>query len=200
MNIARNISRAILPFLLLCALPATARTIQDFDANWLFSKGDFPTAMMRDFADSAWQPVSVPTIGAATARLPPTTPAALVMRPAALAGIANIFNSTPTRPTPPSRSNSMASMTTPKSGSTASSPADGPTVIPVSNATSRLSLILAATTSWPFAWIIRVLQIRVTILVRASTGMSDWSSRTNFTSRTGAFPSPPPRSARTPPA
>jgi len=45
------------------AVPATAadaRVTQDFDANWLFSRGDFPSAMMRAFDDSVWRQVNVP--------------------------------------------------------------------------------------------------------------------------------------------
>jgi len=39
---------------------ADARVMQDFDANWLFSKGDFASAMMRAFDDSTWRQVNVP--------------------------------------------------------------------------------------------------------------------------------------------
>ena len=45
------------------AVPATAadaRVTQDFDANWLFSRGDFPSAMMRAFDDGVWRRVNVP--------------------------------------------------------------------------------------------------------------------------------------------
>ena len=42
------------------ATAAGARVTQDFDANWLFSRGDFPSAMMRAFDDSVWQQVNVP--------------------------------------------------------------------------------------------------------------------------------------------
>jgi beta-galactosidase len=44
-------------------VPATAadsRVTQDFDANWLFSKGDFASAMMPAFDDSTWRQVNVP--------------------------------------------------------------------------------------------------------------------------------------------
>jgi beta-galactosidase len=36
------------------------RVTQDFDANWLFSKGDFASAMLPAFDDRGWQPVNVP--------------------------------------------------------------------------------------------------------------------------------------------
>ena len=42
------------------AAAAGARVTQDFDANWLFSKGDFASAMMRAFDDSTWRQVNVP--------------------------------------------------------------------------------------------------------------------------------------------
>ena len=42
------------------AAAADARVTQDFDANWLFSKGDFASAMMRAFDDSTWRQVNVP--------------------------------------------------------------------------------------------------------------------------------------------
>ena len=42
------------------AAAADARVTEDFDANWLFSKGDFASAMMPAFDDSAWRQVNVP--------------------------------------------------------------------------------------------------------------------------------------------
>jgi beta-galactosidase len=42
------------------AAAADARLTEDFDANWLFSKGDFASAMMRAFDDSTWRQVNVP--------------------------------------------------------------------------------------------------------------------------------------------
>ncbi|HZL78696.1 MAG TPA: glycoside hydrolase family 2 TIM barrel-domain containing protein, partial [Candidatus Limnocylindrales bacterium] len=39
---------------------ASARGVQDFDANWLFSKGDFASAMMPAFDDSGWRTLNVP--------------------------------------------------------------------------------------------------------------------------------------------
>ncbi|MGA2853205.1 MAG: glycoside hydrolase family 2 TIM barrel-domain containing protein [Verrucomicrobiota bacterium] len=42
------------------AAAAEARVTEDFDANWLFSRGDFPSAMMRAFDDSVWRRVNVP--------------------------------------------------------------------------------------------------------------------------------------------
>ncbi len=44
----------------LSAAAANARVTQDFDANWLFSKGDFAAAMMPAFNDSTWRQVNVP--------------------------------------------------------------------------------------------------------------------------------------------
>jgi beta-galactosidase len=37
-----------------------ARVTEDFDANWLFSKGDFAAAMMPAFDDTGWRLVNVP--------------------------------------------------------------------------------------------------------------------------------------------
>jgi beta-galactosidase len=37
-----------------------ARVTQDFDANWLFSKGDFAAAMMPAFDDRGWRQLNVP--------------------------------------------------------------------------------------------------------------------------------------------
>ena len=42
------------------AAAADARMAQDFDANWLFSKGDFASAMMPAFDDSGWRQLNVP--------------------------------------------------------------------------------------------------------------------------------------------
>ena len=42
------------------AAAADARVTQDFDANWLFSMGNFASAMMPVFDDSTWQQVNVP--------------------------------------------------------------------------------------------------------------------------------------------
>jgi beta-galactosidase len=42
------------------ATVADARVTQDFDANWLFSKGDFASAMMQAFNDSGWRQLNVP--------------------------------------------------------------------------------------------------------------------------------------------
>jgi beta-galactosidase len=39
---------------------APARITEDFDANWLFSKGDFAAAMMPGFDDGAWRKLNVP--------------------------------------------------------------------------------------------------------------------------------------------
>ena len=36
------------------------RVTQDFDANWLFSKGDFASAMMPAFQDDAWRKLDLP--------------------------------------------------------------------------------------------------------------------------------------------
>jgi beta-galactosidase len=40
--------------------PVAARTILDFDADWRFSRGDFPNAAMPAFDDSAWRRVDLP--------------------------------------------------------------------------------------------------------------------------------------------
>jgi len=42
------------------AAVASARSVVDFDFDWSFSRGDFPTAAMADFDDSAWRRVNVP--------------------------------------------------------------------------------------------------------------------------------------------
>ena len=42
------------------AAAADARVTKDFDANWLFSKGDFASAMMPAFNDSGWRQLNVP--------------------------------------------------------------------------------------------------------------------------------------------
>ena len=39
---------------------APARLTEDFDANWLFSKGDFASAMMPAFNDGNWRKLNVP--------------------------------------------------------------------------------------------------------------------------------------------
>ena len=39
---------------------ASARMVEDFDFDWRFSKGDFPTAAMPAFDDSGWRHVNVP--------------------------------------------------------------------------------------------------------------------------------------------
>ncbi len=41
---------------------AAGRVREDFDANWLFSRGEFATAMMPAFDDHAWQRVNVPHV------------------------------------------------------------------------------------------------------------------------------------------
>ncbi|HKI69253.1 MAG TPA: hypothetical protein VKA67_06675, partial [Verrucomicrobiae bacterium] len=39
---------------------ASVRTVEDFDFDWRFRKGDFATAMMPVFDDSGWRHVNVP--------------------------------------------------------------------------------------------------------------------------------------------
>ncbi len=39
---------------------APSRTLLDFDDGWLFSRGDFASAAMPAFRDSAWRPVTLP--------------------------------------------------------------------------------------------------------------------------------------------
>ncbi len=41
-------------------LSPAARVTQDFDSDWLFSRGDFASAMMPGFDDRGWRPVTVP--------------------------------------------------------------------------------------------------------------------------------------------
>src|ERR1700677_2817857 len=50
-------------FLALIASAAPAgegRVMEDFDAGWLFSLGDFQSAMMPGFDDSGWRELDVP--------------------------------------------------------------------------------------------------------------------------------------------
>jgi beta-galactosidase len=42
------------------ATPASGRAYVDLDADWRFSKGDFASAMVPAFDDTAWRPVNVP--------------------------------------------------------------------------------------------------------------------------------------------
>ncbi|MDR3458389.1 MAG: glycoside hydrolase family 2 TIM barrel-domain containing protein [Verrucomicrobiae bacterium] len=52
---------ALLSVLLPASVPAAdVRSTEDFDANWLFSKGDFAAAMMPAFDDSAWRHLNLP--------------------------------------------------------------------------------------------------------------------------------------------
>jgi len=64
MNTARTFSLTILAFLFTllsnAAMAADARVTQDFDAGWLFSRGDFAAAMMPAFDDSTWRRLNVP--------------------------------------------------------------------------------------------------------------------------------------------
>ena len=62
MQNARPCFRAIPIFLFLLQIVslAGARTAQDFDAGWLFSKGDFASAMVPAFDDHGWQPMTLP--------------------------------------------------------------------------------------------------------------------------------------------
>jgi beta-galactosidase len=64
MNTARIFPLAILIFIF--TLPpiyspaADARVTEDFDAGWLFSRGDFAAAMMPAFDDGGWRPLNLP--------------------------------------------------------------------------------------------------------------------------------------------
>jgi beta-galactosidase len=60
-----NIFSTVVAAFFFAALPvrspaADARITEDFDANWLFSKGDFAAAMMPAFDDSGWRQLNVP--------------------------------------------------------------------------------------------------------------------------------------------
>jgi beta-galactosidase len=60
-----NIFSTVIVAFFFAALPirspaADARFTEDFDANWLFSKGDFAAAMMPAFDDSGWRQLNVP--------------------------------------------------------------------------------------------------------------------------------------------
>ena len=64
MKFPKTVSTA-LPVLLFAVLPvglatADGRVMKDFDANWLFSKGDFPAAMMPAFDDENWRQLNLP--------------------------------------------------------------------------------------------------------------------------------------------
>ncbi len=53
--------RIILLLVLITTVPSFAGTYIDFDFDWLFRKGDFPTAMLPTFNDSyGWQKVNLP--------------------------------------------------------------------------------------------------------------------------------------------
>ncbi len=63
----KRLTRLLLAILALTAVetaPAAAaaggRIVLDFDDDWRFSKGDFATAMVPAFDDSAWKPVNLP--------------------------------------------------------------------------------------------------------------------------------------------
>lgn len=64
MNLRKNLAALLLS--VCCVLSAVrstaagARVTEDFDANWLFIKGDFASAMMPDFDDSNWRSLNVP--------------------------------------------------------------------------------------------------------------------------------------------
>jgi len=61
MNHARFFRQLLSALLLGAALhQAGARTTQDFDAGWRFSRGDFMAGMLPEFADQDWQPVTLP--------------------------------------------------------------------------------------------------------------------------------------------
>jgi beta-galactosidase len=60
-----NIFSTVVAAFFFLALPvrspaADARITEDFDANWLFSKGDFAAAMMPAFNDGNWRSLNVP--------------------------------------------------------------------------------------------------------------------------------------------
>jgi len=60
-----NIFSTVVAAFFFLALPvrspaADARVTEDFDANWLFSKGDFAAAMMPAFNDGNWRTLNVP--------------------------------------------------------------------------------------------------------------------------------------------
>ena len=60
-----NIFSTVVAAFFFLALPvrspaADARFTEDFDANWLFSKGDFAAAMMPAFDDGNWRSLNVP--------------------------------------------------------------------------------------------------------------------------------------------
>jgi beta-galactosidase len=46
--------------ILIVAASSSGRTCLDFDFDWQFSKGDFPTAIMPAFDDSGWRKVNLP--------------------------------------------------------------------------------------------------------------------------------------------
>lgn len=46
--------------ILIITTTSSGRTYVDFDFDWQFSKGDFPTAVMPAFDDSGWQKVNLP--------------------------------------------------------------------------------------------------------------------------------------------
>jgi beta-galactosidase len=46
--------------ILITAATSSGRTYVDFDFDWQFSKGDYPTAMMPAFDDSGWRKINLP--------------------------------------------------------------------------------------------------------------------------------------------
>ena len=60
MNRKNRISLLLVSIVFIIAAAASARTNLDFDFDWRFSKGNFATAMMPEFDDSAWSIVNLP--------------------------------------------------------------------------------------------------------------------------------------------
>ncbi len=63
MNVSRSVlanHNCVVLLLLLGCLGTVPSCGEDFDFDWRFSRGDFPTAMMPGFDDSTWRTVDVP--------------------------------------------------------------------------------------------------------------------------------------------
>jgi beta-galactosidase len=60
MDRKNKISLLLVSIVLVIAAATSARTNLDFDFDWRFSKGNFATAMMPEFDDSAWSIVNLP--------------------------------------------------------------------------------------------------------------------------------------------
>ena len=128
---------ACLPFASVAAEPsagmpasASARTVQDFDFDWRFSKGDFPTAAMPRFDDSGWRQVNVPHDWSIEGPFSANYGSGNGYAPGGLGWYRKHFQLDDAQKAGSSRLNSTAFMITRRFGSTACLSVRGLTVIP----------------------------------------------------------------------